>query len=154
ERNIETRLGPTLTHARAELARAQAKAKMSGYALNACIGAQVILGALTTGVAAATTGKHTSIATSILGGLSTLAASYLARARGSGQPERSIVRAHDLQHFIRDCEAFLLDWGYHTGTDFEHEVRRYRMRLEEILSDGTNVDGTSVGPRGMVGAAP
>ena len=34
------------------------KAKITGWSLNIAIGAQVLLGALTTGVAAATTGKQ------------------------------------------------------------------------------------------------
>ena len=36
-----------------------------------------------------------------LGGLATLVASYMARARGSGEPELSITRVKDLEQF---CE--------------------------------------------------
>ena len=139
-------------------------AQIQGWALNAAIGAPVVFGALTTGVAAATTGKQvsfsqsvilvsgcayspsalqTSIATSILGGLSTLAASYLAKARGSGEPERSAKRARELESFIRDLQAFMLDHGHLTssaagGTQAEqHEamVARYRRRFEEIMGN-------------------
>lgn len=76
---------------------------------------------------------QTSVGIPILGGLSTLAASYLARARGSGEPERSIVRAHDLDHFIRDAEAFLLDHGHLVGTEYNAGVQRFRERFEEIM---------------------
>lgn len=115
-------------------------AKATGWALNVAIAAQVILGALTTGVAAATTGRQTSIATSILGGLSTLAASYLAKARGSGEPETSITKCNALEQFVRDCEAFLLDYGWHDGRVMELHIGRYRKRFEEIQgNDSTGV---------------
>ena len=123
-----------------------------------------MFGALTTGVAAATTGRQvgvsqavlsvsgrsyspsalqTSIATSILGGLSTLAASYLAKARGSGEPDTSAKRARELESFLRDLQAFMLDHGHLTssaegGTQAaQHEamVARYRRRFEEIMGN-------------------
>ncbi|KAL4244780.1 hypothetical protein ABKN59_009388 [Abortiporus biennis] len=107
EKTVEERLEPTLNHAREELSKHMSTARNTGMILNIAIGAQVILGALTTGIAAATTGKHTQIATSILGGLSTLAASYLAKSRGSGEPEASIARCKDLEHFVHGIGAGL-----------------------------------------------
>ena len=96
---------------------------------------QIILGALTTGIAAATTGRSTSIATSVLGGMSTLAASYLAKARGSGEPEASTVLQKDLEHFVREMEAFTLDNGHVVGPseELEKKVQWYRDRFEEIM---------------------
>jgi len=47
----------------------------------------------------------------LLGGLSTIVASYLARARGSNEPELSITRVNDLEQFIRECRAFQMDFG-------------------------------------------
>ena len=93
------------------LVQARYIAKIASRALNIAIGAQIILGAIITVIAAATTGRRTSIATSILGGLSTLAASYLARSRGSREPETSLRKCNYLEQFIRDCESFLLDHG-------------------------------------------
>jgi len=86
---------------------------------------------------------QTGIAVAILGGLSTLAASYLARSRGSGEPERSIVRCKDLEHFIRDCKGFKLDKGFLTGPQYDREVNFFRMRFEEILGNNKeqNVNG-------------
>lgn len=75
-RSVEERLAPTLESARKELAKYQLQggydlvvqnsvcltvpsiAKMTGWSLNFAIGAQVVLGALTTGVAAATSGHQ------------------------------------------------------------------------------------------------
>ena len=82
-----------------------------------------------------TADPQTSIATSVLGGLSTLAASYLAKARGSNEPEESIRRSQDLNSFIRDCEAFKLDHGHKIGPDHDDMINRYRRRFEEIMGN-------------------
>jgi hypothetical protein len=84
-------------------------------ALNAAIGAQVLLGALTTGLAAATRGRTSSIVVSVFGGASTCIATYLARVRGSGEPELSKQRTRDLDHFLRDVQSVMLDKGYIVG---------------------------------------
>lgn len=87
---------------------------------------------------------QTSIATSILGGLSTLAASYLAKSRGSNEPEESTRKAQDLKSFIRDCEAFKLDCGHMYGQSQDHMINRYRRRFEEILGNGVEGVGDDV----------
>ncbi|KAL6299174.1 hypothetical protein BKA93DRAFT_830129 [Sparassis latifolia] len=117
--------------------------RLTGYSLNACIGLQVLLGAVTTGVAAATTGKSASIGVAVLGGLSTLAASYLARTRGSGEPEASTARCKDLENFIRECEAFTLDKGHVIGTEYDYVIEKFRQRFEEIMGNVSNgpIDG-------------
>jgi hypothetical protein len=48
-------------------------------------------------VAAAASPKGAQISTSLLGGASTVVASFLARTRGSGEPELSRDRARDLE---------------------------------------------------------
>ncbi|KAI0631656.1 hypothetical protein C8Q77DRAFT_1035471, partial [Trametes polyzona] len=144
EKTVEERLQPTLEAAEKERDKAALKAKAHAWALNCAIGAQVVLGALTTGVAAATTGRQTSIATSVLGGMSTLAASYLAKARGSGEPEVSSIRCRDLDGFIRDCKAFMLDKGYMLGPEYDARIERYRRRFEEIMGNGAGGVGDHV----------
>lgn len=79
-----------------------------------------------------------AIGTSVLGGMSTLAASYLARARGSGEPELSIARCKDIENFIRDCEAFCLDHGHLLTDQFDVLIDKYRRRFEEIIGNGSN----------------
>ncbi|KAI0919863.1 hypothetical protein AcV5_001818 [Taiwanofungus camphoratus] len=155
EKTLEQRLGPTLKHAEDALVKYQKRARTMAYALNICIGMQVIFGAVTTGVAAATSGRQTSIATAVLGGLSTLAASYLARARGSGEPEASTARCKDLENFIREVEAFKLDKGHLVGPEHDVHVARYRGRFEEIMSDGAGgmgggLSGVGYGAGGML----
>jgi hypothetical protein len=49
------------------------------------------------------------------GGVSTCVATYLARARGSGEPENSKIRTRLLEHFMRDCENLARDEGWHVG---------------------------------------
>ncbi|KAI0822171.1 hypothetical protein BC628DRAFT_1328065 [Trametes gibbosa] len=137
EKTVQERLQPTLDSAETERESAALKAKAHAWALNCAIGAQVVLGALTTGVAAATTGRQTSIATSVLGGLSTLAASYLAKARGSGEPEVSTIKCRELESFIRDCKAFMLDKGYFIGAEYDQRIERYRRRFEEIMGNAS-----------------
>ncbi|KAK7018611.1 carbamoyl-phosphate synth [Favolaschia claudopus] len=128
-RTIQERIEPTLEHAKSERIRCELKARLTGYALNIAIGLQVLFGALTTGVAAATTGRSTSIATSVLGGMTTLVASYLARARGSNEPELSITRVKDLDQLIRECEILMMDYGTVTGNEHDPALTRLRERF-------------------------
>lgn len=92
-----------------------------------------------TGIAAGTTGRHTSIATSVLGGMSMLTASYLAKARGSGEPEFSTTRVKNLENFVREAEAWILDNGHRVsagekdGVELDRAVTRFRRGLEDIV---------------------
>lgn len=90
--------------------------------------------------------------TSVLGGAGTVVASYLARARGSNEPELSIARTKDLQRFIRQCDAFVQDHGQETGFEdgdqagtidenkhaqmLDERIRRFRYDLEHLLGNG------------------
>ncbi|KAH7910795.1 hypothetical protein BJ138DRAFT_67436 [Hygrophoropsis aurantiaca] len=143
ERNITERLEPTIKNAEKERDMFAKRAMMTGYALNVAIGLQVVLGALTTGLSAATTGRQTSIMTAILGGMATIVASYLARTRGSNEPEHSVMRVKDLEQFIRDCKAFDMDHGPQYASKepnlkLNDRLFELRSRLEELLG---NTDG-------------
>ena len=70
-----------------------------------------------------------------LGALATMVASYLARARGSNEPELSIARVKDLEQFIRECEAFKMDHGHTIGDEFDHILKAKRSRFEELLGN-------------------
>ncbi|KAG2069198.1 hypothetical protein BDR04DRAFT_1119314 [Suillus decipiens] len=136
-KTIGERLEPSITDAKRE--RDQYARK--GYALNIAIGLQVLLGALTTGLAAALSGRQVSIATTLLGGMSTLVASYLARTRGSNEPELSITRVKDLDQYLRDCYAFKMDHAHEYGTaknGLNDQLEHLRRRFEELLG---NADG-------------
>lgn len=71
--------------------------------------------------------------TAILGGISTILASYIARVRGSGDPEKSLLRAKDLEQFIREAELFQMDFGFSRGDEHNEMLLSFRTRLEEIL---------------------
>lgn len=43
--------------------------------------------------------------------------------------------ARDLEQFIRECKAFLVDFGPRTEDVHMREVQRLRNRFEEILRD-------------------
>ncbi|KAF8057497.1 hypothetical protein FPV67DRAFT_566195 [Lyophyllum atratum] len=136
KRTFGERLAPTLATANVERNKYAMKAKMTGYTLNAAIGAQVLLGSLTTGLSATTiTGRQAAVATTVLGGLLTLVASYLARARGSNEPELSITRVKDLEHFIRECEAFQLDNGHVATGEHDEQLFRFRSQFEELVGN-------------------
>ncbi|KAL0062541.1 hypothetical protein AAF712_010580 [Marasmius tenuissimus] len=135
-RSIKKRIEPTITEATNQRAKFAATASLNGYLLNFALGLQVLLGALTTGLAAVTTGRQTSIVVSVLGGMTTLVASYLARVRGSGEPEYSTGKVKDLDHFIRECRAFELDHGHEMGGGvYDAKLVDFRERLEDLLND-------------------
>ena len=80
----------------------------------------------------------------VIGGLATLVASYLARARGSGEPELSITRVKDLEQFLRECRAFQIDHAHEYSTPqnrLDERVEDLRRRFEELLG---NANGYAV----------
>lgn len=60
-------------------------------------------------------------------------ASYLARTRGSKEPELSLLRVRDLEQFIRELRAFQLDHGHVDSDEWDKEIGRFRQELEDIL---------------------
>ncbi|KAJ7074680.1 hypothetical protein C8F01DRAFT_1274211 [Mycena amicta] len=143
-KNIEERLRPTIEAAKAELAQCKKKALLTGYALNIAIGLQVVFGALTTGLSAALSGHHVSLMTAVLGGMSTVVATYLARVRGTNEPEVSIARGKDLEGFVRECEVFVLDYGYLIGNDYDAKLKVFRNRFEEMMGKQLVIRGYMV----------
>ncbi|KIM44109.1 hypothetical protein M413DRAFT_443156 [Hebeloma cylindrosporum] len=154
ERTVGERLDPTLQTAILEKDKYAFKARITGYALNVAIGLQILLGTLTTGLAVVVSGHRAQVSTAVLGGFayrcrtaiffmyirvlggfSTLVASFLARARGSNEPELSITRVKDLEQFIRECQAFKMDHGHVFGHKYDNELNRFRDRFEELLGN-------------------
>ncbi|KIJ13641.1 hypothetical protein PAXINDRAFT_170339 [Paxillus involutus ATCC 200175] len=139
QRTVGERLQPTIEHAMIEKDKYAKKALWTGYALNAAIGMQVLLGALTTGLSAAVTDpRHAQIATSLLGGMSTMVASYLARSRGSNEPELSITRVKDLEQFLRESKAFQMDHAHEYGSTengLNQRLDDLRQRFESLLGN-------------------
>ncbi|KZP18918.1 hypothetical protein FIBSPDRAFT_863270 [Athelia psychrophila] len=127
------RLQPTLDHANTEKKKFERRAMLNGWTLNTAIGLQVVLGALVTGLSSVVSPTKVGLVTSVLGGMSTLVASYLARMRGSREPELSLARVKDLDHFIRDAEVFQLDQGNVNDGSHDKELEEFRHRFEELL---------------------
>lgn len=73
--------------------------------------------------------------------------------RGSGEPESSLLKCKDLDNFIRNCEAFILDYGHividernldEMTSSLEKYIRRFRSLYETILgNDMGEVSGQS-----------
>ncbi|EMD30364.1 hypothetical protein CERSUDRAFT_38161, partial [Gelatoporia subvermispora B] len=51
------------------------------------------------------------------------------------EPEHSALRCRDLENFIRDLEAFMLDKGHLVGSEYDPMIERYRRRFEEVLGN-------------------
>jgi hypothetical protein len=67
-----------------------------------------------------------------------MVASYLARARGSNEPELSITRVKDLEQFLREARAFQMDHAHEYATSangLDQRVEYFRMRFEELLGN-------------------
>ncbi|RXW19594.1 hypothetical protein EST38_g6263 [Candolleomyces aberdarensis] len=136
-RTVAARLQPTIEIAQQNRDKYAKKAKYTGWILNLAIGLQVLLGSLTTGLSAiSTTGRGFAIQTTILGGLTTMIAGYLARTRGSNEPELSITRVKDLDKYIRETTAFILDHGDSDDPMHDDRIRSFRMEFEELLGNG------------------
>ena len=65
-----------------------------------------------------------------------MVASYLARARGSGEPEQSNIKVRDLDQFVRECKAFMLDYGNSDGHEHDEKINTFRQRFEHLLGNG------------------
>ena len=126
-------------------------AKWAAYSINIAIALQIILGALTTALGASLHGNSVrltaffsaltsgimtrtqiGISVAVLGSLATLVASYLARTRGTGEPETSLLREQALNNFIRRLRSFILDAGLQDGHD--RVVENFRNELERLLN--------------------
>ncbi|KZS86658.1 hypothetical protein SISNIDRAFT_388514, partial [Sistotremastrum niveocremeum HHB9708] len=105
-------LKPTLDAAYEEEANYTYYAEVASKLLTVALTLQVIINALVTALSAIVSARRSQIMTTILGGLGTLISSYLAKARGAGEPELSRNRARELQKFIRTVEGFLVDYGH------------------------------------------
>ncbi|KZS87887.1 hypothetical protein SISNIDRAFT_460485 [Sistotremastrum niveocremeum HHB9708] len=114
QHTVAARLAPVLDAARRTRQKASRKARHAEHSLNLAIGLQIVIGALTAGLSAVTPGRSTQIMNAILGIFATIVSGFLARMRGSGQPELSINTKRDMDKLIRDIEAFIVDWGHKT----------------------------------------
>jgi len=78
------------------------------------------------------------VLTLVIGGFSTMVASYMARARGSGEPEVSIARVKDLEQFLREVRAFQMDHAHEYSTPENGlgiRLEDMRRRFEEMLGN-------------------
>ncbi|KAF9777899.1 hypothetical protein BJ322DRAFT_517364 [Thelephora terrestris] len=148
-KTLQDRLKLTVDAATAERNKFQKRSSQQSIIINGAIGLQVIVGALTTGVAASGT-VHIGAVVAALGGTSTILASYLAKVRGSGEPEFSTIRARELNTFLREVETFLLDHGDEIGSDYDDQVTSFRERFEMIIK----TDGEDSGQGSWTGFHP
>ncbi|KAH8827168.1 hypothetical protein DL96DRAFT_1605764 [Flagelloscypha sp. PMI_526] len=134
---VGEKLEMTIAQAEVEMIKAQGRAKITGMAVNICIGLQVLLGALTTALSSVTVGKQTNVMTSVTGGFATVVATMLAKLKGMGEPETSKERHKDISSFIRDCKAYQTDFGPAPSEEHKEAMDDFRGRLEELLGNRT-----------------
>ena len=79
----------------------------------------------------------------VLGGFSTMFASYLAKVRGSGEPEFSSVRGRELSSFLREVHAFVIDDGSFLFFLFRGGLVYYYYYYYCLLNPFTRVQGIS-----------
>ncbi|KAH9020198.1 hypothetical protein EDB84DRAFT_1515644 [Lactarius hengduanensis] len=132
--SVGARLHPTLEEATRLRNSASLHAKWAAYSINIAIALQVLLGALTTALGTSLHGNSIRISIAVLGSLSTLVASYLARTRGTSEPESSLLREQALNHFIRNLRAFILDNGLSTDGSHDQAVENFRREFERLLN--------------------
>ncbi|KAF9647706.1 hypothetical protein BDM02DRAFT_2511407 [Thelephora ganbajun] len=144
EKTVASRLKPTIDAAMMERDKFRKRSSQQGILINGAIGLQVIVGALTTGIAAAGS-AHIGAAVATLGGISTILASYLAKVRGSGEPELSTIRTRELNSFLREVEGFLVDHGEETGTDQDDKIATFREQFESIIKTDGEDSGSGTG---------
>lgn len=69
------------------------------------------------------------------GGAGTAISSYIARSRGTNEPQASEQRATDLQKFLRDINAFIGDHGDKDGLEHNSQITTFRERFNDILGN-------------------
>jgi len=132
---VGERVEPTIQFAIAQRDKFAQRAKTLGLAINGAIGLQVILGSLTTGLSGVgVTGRSTAVTTTVLGAFTTLVASYLAKVRGSSEPEFSRARMKHLDRFIREAQSFVLDHGHVDTNEWDNEIDQLRQEFEGLLT--------------------
>jgi hypothetical protein len=77
-----------------------------------------------------------AVQTTILGGLTTIVASYLAKTRNSDEAEGARERVSGLDRFIRTCTSFLLDHGHSDDPVYDKVVGELRREFDELLDSG------------------
>jgi hypothetical protein len=65
------------------------------------------------------------VSIAVLGSLATLVASFLAHMRGSSEPENPFLRGQALSNFIRKLDAFILDHGSESGSDYDKSAENF-----------------------------
>ncbi|KAH9961788.1 hypothetical protein BC827DRAFT_260419 [Russula dissimulans] len=135
EKTVGQRLIPTINAAEEEHLNATKRETWTRWAQNIAISLEVLIGAVTATLGAALHGKHTDLAISILGIGSAVVGSYLARTKGSNEPQASHLRARLLEYFMRDINAFVLDHGLEPGDKWDEEINGFRIGLENIVGN-------------------
>ncbi|KAH9023778.1 hypothetical protein EDB85DRAFT_1869165 [Lactarius pseudohatsudake] len=144
EKSVGDQLQPMTTAATTERNKAARAAQWRGWALNAAIASQVLIGAMALG--AASRSQDIWVAIFILCGVSTFLASYLARTYGSDERRASLLRVKALNHLLREIEAFQLIHGHEISREWDEKIDGFRLSLENMLGNqpGSNSEAAGI----------
>ncbi|KAH8980600.1 ankyrin repeat-containing domain protein [Lactarius hatsudake] len=144
EKSVGDQLQPMITAVTTERNKAARAAQWRGWALNVAIASQVLVGAMALG--ATLGGQDIWVAISILCGVSTFLATYLARTYGSDERRASLLRVKALDHFLREIEAFQLIHGHEVLREWDEKIDDFRLGLENMLGNqpGSNSEAAGI----------
>ncbi|KAF8591106.1 hypothetical protein K439DRAFT_1381064 [Ramaria rubella] len=131
---VRERLASTLKVAEEQQLKYEKRARWAGMAINGAMFAQIISNALITGLSASTSNRKAQIGVSALGAIGTIISSFLVRARGTREPERSVSHSQQLEKFIRELQAFIEDEGHSRDRKWDREIKRFRTKFDELQS--------------------
>jgi len=86
------------------------------------------------------------------GAVTTLVASYLARMRGSSEPDQSVKRTDRLDHLIRAIQAFKLEYLRKSATEQETKLEEFRYWFEDIMRNPNHTAAATAGANANVDA--
>jgi hypothetical protein len=73
------------------------------------------------------------------GAISTVIASFLAKARGGNEPQQSQSHAKALELFLRDVRMFDLDHGDDRTHDYDDKIDEFRKQLDDLQSGASRL---------------
>ncbi|GJJ08285.1 hypothetical protein Clacol_002495 [Clathrus columnatus] len=121
---VGRRLQHTLKTAKEEQSKYEKQASLAAWATNIAMFSQIVSNAIITGLSASGGGRH--------GALGTIVSAFLARIRGTREPERSKTHSQNLEKYIRELRAFIEDHGMSQGREHDDRIGYFRDGFNKL----------------------
>jgi len=129
---VKERLNDTLMAADAEQKKYAKRAFLAAWAINIATFAQIASNAIITGLSASTSNRHAQLGVSAMGAINTVISSFLVRVRGTNEPARSKTHAENLEKYIRELNAFILDEGKSRDRKWDNKIWEFRREFDRL----------------------